>query len=121
MQQDEFEEQVRRSEEEFEKHTRVLRKLDRLSEEEKLIEVWKVLEALTVSMDRIGTYWLAHGEEAAKQALHEYMNPAVNKRIAIARHLITGVLEARDPKMRRRLEEIAGNESDIPYWDGPDS
>ena len=33
------------------------------------IEVWSVLEALTVSFDRIGSYWQIHGEEAGKQAL----------------------------------------------------
>jgi hypothetical protein len=119
MEQDEFEEQVKRSEEESREVIRASRKLDRLSEEEKLIEVWKVLEALTVSMDRMGHYWLWQGEEAAKQALHQYMDPALFNRIAQARYLITAVLEARNPRMRRRLDELAEKEDDIPYWNGP--
>jgi hypothetical protein len=40
---------------------------------QKLLEVWKVLETLTVSSRRMGEFWLAYGEEAAKDALHEYM------------------------------------------------
>ena len=41
------------------------------AEAESLIEIWKVLENLTVSLDRLGEYERLHGEEAAKNALEK--------------------------------------------------
>lgn len=106
-------------EKDMQRHEETLRALDALDEVDKLIEVWKVLEALTVSLDRMGTYWLFHGEEAAKEALHQYIGPAMNERIASARYLMVGILESHDPDVMERLEALAENENDIGYWEGP--
>lgn len=55
---------------------------------EDLIEVWKVLEILTVSFDKMGSYWPSYGEEAAKQALHEFIDPPLVQRIMRARGIL---------------------------------
>ena len=86
---------------------------------ESLIEVWKVLEALTVSLDRLGTYWNVRGEEAAKEAIHEYFEPVLNNRIANAHKLLVEFLENCDPSLSEKLELMAENEDDIGYWNGP--
>jgi hypothetical protein len=85
----------------------------------RLIEIWKVLEILTVSSGRMGHFWLEHGEEAAKEALHQYMGPAMFEKIAQARSLIISVMENYDPAIMNRLEELADNEAEMGYWDGP--
>jgi hypothetical protein len=84
-----------------------------------LIEVWKVLEALTVSLDRMGYYWLKEGEEAAQQELHKYLNPKMFRRISKARSTIDAMLLACDPSNYEYLERLAQNEDDIGYWQGP--
>lgn len=86
---------------------------------ESLIEVWKVLEALTVSLDRLGTYWNFHGKKAAKEALLEYFEPVLNNRIANARKLLVEFLENCDPNLPEKLEFMSENEEDIGYWNGP--
>ena len=78
------------------------------TEMDKLLEVWKVLETLTVSLDRMGWFSHAHGEEQAKDALHEYMSPALVKRMAHARRLIIEVMEVHDPEVMDRLEALRG-------------
>ncbi len=86
---------------------------------EQLIEVWKVLEILTVSWDRMGSYWLAHDEDAAKDALHEFMNPTRFERISHARSLVVAMLEDHDPVILDYLEKMSENESEMGYWNGP--
>jgi hypothetical protein len=90
-------------------------------ETEKLIEVWKVLHVLTVSMRRIGEYWLEHGEEAAKEAMHQFMGPPISEQLVHARRLISDVLENHDPTVGDRLEAMAEDEAAMGYWDGPRS
>jgi hypothetical protein len=88
---------------------------------DRLIEIWKVLEILTVSSDRMGHFWLEHGEDAAKEALHQYMVPAMFEKISQARSQIISVMEHYDPTIMDRLEELADNEAEMGYWDGPTS
>jgi hypothetical protein len=85
---------------------------------DKLIEIWKVLEALTVSMDRLGHYELNFGTEAAKEALHQYFGIENNRRIAHARRMMVEILEGLDPDMADKLDELAEDEGLIGYWDG---
>src|SRR5262245_4640487 len=84
-----------------------------------LVEIWKVLEILTVSLDRMGHFWLEHGEDAAKEALHQYMEHTMSEKITQARSLIISVMENYDPAIMDRLEELADNEAEMGYWDGP--
>ncbi len=84
-----------------------------------LIEVWKILEMLTVSIDRLGSFEIFHGEEAAKNALHDFIGAEVSERIAIARRIISSALRASDPSVGYKLEIMAENEEDIGYWNGP--
>jgi hypothetical protein len=82
-----------------------------------LIQVLNVLEVLTVSLDRLGAYELSHGEEAAKEALHQFVGPVIVQKIAEARALMTGILENCDPAIMERLELL--DEREMGYWDGP--
>jgi hypothetical protein len=116
---EELQKHIRASEEESRKSEEHLRALDALDEREKLVEVWKVLEVLTVSLDRLGMYQVFNGEEAAKEALHRFIGPAISEKIADARYLMVSILESRDPKIGDRLEEMAENEQEMGYWNGP--
>ena len=87
----------------------------------RLIEIWKVLEILTVSLDRMGEFWRVYGEDAAKEALHQYMGPAMFRNIAQARDLILTIIETYDPSMLDQLEEMANNETAMAYWGGPNT
>lgn len=89
------------------------------SELEKLLAVWKVLETLAVSLDRMGIFWHFHSEEQAKAALLEYMNPALVQRIAHARRLTIEVMQEHDPAIYDRLEALSEQDNGIGYWDGP--
>lgn len=86
---------------------------------EQLIPIWKVLENLTVSLDRLGEYERIHGQEAARAALQAYINPALFQKIAQARHILVSLLEKHDPNLMDYLERLADNETTIGYWDGP--
>jgi hypothetical protein len=86
--------------------------------QEDLVAVWKVLEALTVSLDKIEHYCLFHGEDAAKEALLTFMQPLMFDRIAHARQTLVTMLESCDPAIQARLELLASNEAEIGYWQG---
>jgi hypothetical protein len=86
---------------------------------EQLIPIWKVLEDLTVSLDRLGEYERIHGQEAAKAALHAYVTPALSQNIAQARHVLVSILEKHDSSLMDYLERLADDEATIGYWDGP--
>ena len=45
--------------------------------QEDLVEIWKTLELLTVSLKRLGWYEVDHGKSAAVQALDEFFGPPV--------------------------------------------
>jgi hypothetical protein len=47
------------------------------------------------------------------------MNPALNQRIAHARHLAIELMEANDPAIMERLETLSEQDDGIGYWDGP--
>ena len=83
-----------------------------------LIAVWKVLEALTVSLNRMGHYGIIHGEDAAKEALLTFMRPPMFDKIARARRTLVTMLESCDPAIREHLEMLASNEAEIGYWQG---
>jgi hypothetical protein len=85
-----------------------------------LIEVWKVLEMLTVSLDRLGEYERDCGQESARNALDTFMGPPMFHRIAHARSIMVSILEQCDPAMMDRLELMAEDEDEIGYWDGPE-
>lgn len=85
-----------------------------------LIEIWKVLEVLTVSLDRIGEYEVAHGEDHARAALTNYMGPAMYERIAQARARMLSLLQGCSPSMMDHLEEMAEDEAELGYWRGPE-
>ena len=86
---------------------------------EQLVPIWNVLENLTVSLDRLGEYERIHGQEAAKAALHAFVNPALFQKIAQARHMLVSILEKHDPSLMDYLERLADDETNIGYWDGP--
>ncbi len=86
---------------------------------EKLIEVWRVLNVLTVSTDRLSEYWRVHGEEAAKEAIVNFTGPRMSAQIANARALMADVLEKQDPTMAERLDAMGEDEVELDYWDGP--
>ena len=88
-------------------------------EKAQLVEVWKVLEVLTVSLDRMGSYWLAHDEDAAKDALHNFMGATLFEKISHARGLVVSMLDNHDPAIIHALEEMSENESKMGYWNGP--
>src|SRR4051812_17267390 len=88
-------------------------------ETEKLVEIWRVLVALSVSMDRLGAYNLVCGEEAAKDAVHQFFGAEMFQRISKARGAITTLLIERDPTIEERLEAIGDNEMEMGYWNGP--
>jgi hypothetical protein len=118
---------IKAEERKAEENRKLLRALDRLSEEDKLLEIWKVLEALTVSLERIGWYWHFHGEEAGKEAgkeaakeeLIRYLGPEMNEQIARARYLAVGLLEGHNRAIMTRLEKMAESGTEINYWNGP--
>lgn len=88
------------------------------SELQNLIDVWKVLEMLTVSLDRLGTYERTHGKEAGTEALDQFINSEVANKISTARSLIVQIMEQHDIDIRDRLEVLAENEEEIGYWRG---
>lgn len=92
--------------------------LDRRIDVSQLIEVWKVLEALTVSLDRIGAYWRIRGEIPAQEALNAYLNPDMFKRIAGARSIISTMIENIDPALGKELDRLAEDGTSIGYWQG---
>jgi len=83
-----------------------------------LLEIWKVLEVLTVSLDRLGEFELIHGEGPAKEALHRFMGPGQCSKIAHTRKLMTELLINCDPALDKLTEELAENEVAMGYWDG---
>ena len=86
---------------------------------EQLIPIWNVLENMTVSLDRLGEYERIHGEEAAKAALHAYINPELCWKIAQARQVLVSILEEHDSSLLDYLERLTDDEENIGYWDGP--
>ena len=86
-----------------------------------LIEVWKVLEILTVSLDRLGMYWLQYGESEAKNALHDFMTPVMAQKIANARSLTIDILETCDSSIPNELEVLSEVALQSEYWDGPNT
>lgn len=85
--------------------------------EERLIEVWKVLEALVVSLDRIGSLEAISGEDSAT-ALRAYFDPELYGRLTKARTDVRALLEEHDPRIGSRLERFTDNEDEIGYWRG---
>jgi hypothetical protein len=81
-----------------------------------LVEVWRVLESLTVSLDRLGMYQLHVGERRAQEALDRYMNPAMFQRIANARRILVTLIEELDETMAEELERLAEEDDGIGYW-----
>lgn len=86
--------------------------------QEDLIAVWKVLETLTVSLDRMGHFWLVRGEDAAKEALHKFMRPVMFDTIAQARQTLVTMLEGCDPTILEQLELLSADEREMGYWQG---
>jgi hypothetical protein len=83
-----------------------------------LIEVWKTLNTLTVSLDRIGTFQAFHGEQKGKEALSEYFEPKLVRRIAASRRMVTSILESADATLLEKMGDMADDEEAMGYWDG---
>lgn len=83
-----------------------------------LLTVWTVLEALTVSFDRIGAYQSMRNPNGGPAALHAFIEPNLVGRIATARSIVVDLLEAADPHMRDLLDRLAADEDAIGYWQG---
>jgi hypothetical protein len=88
-------------------------------EKKKLIEIWQALESLVVSIDRIGSYEVDNGKEAALKALDSYFVPENCNKIAHARMLINELIETEFPGTDKELEEMAENEKLIGFWQYP--
>jgi hypothetical protein len=89
---------------------------------ERLTEVWKILEVLTVSLDRIGTYEALHGTERGQAAFAKFMlNPAMFQRITTARTYVQQLLLAQDPALEEQLEAWSDDEVMLGYWQAPPS
>jgi hypothetical protein len=89
-----------------------------LAHTEYLLDIWRVLEALTVSLDRIGMYEAFHGTEAGQRALHAYLKPPLFDRIAQARDKIVEILVSQDPGWKVELEYQSQDANTIGYWQG---
>jgi hypothetical protein len=88
-------------------------------DKQNLIEVWKVLEMLTVSIDRIGHFQSVKGDAAGNDALLAFIGPDVARMIAQARRLAVNVLEKHIPTIHEELENLVENEVEMKYWNGP--
>jgi hypothetical protein len=80
-----------------------------------LLAIWKVLESLTVSLDRLGSYESQHGREAGKIALRQYFDNDLFRDIASARKLLRGELVKQYPTIEPHLEMLAES-PEIKYW-----
>lgn len=85
---------------------------------DRLIEVWKVLETLTVSLARIGSYSTEHGRDAAIQALYAYAEDGLAPEVSKARTILLEELLKSDATIEGRLEEIVESSS-LRYWRPP--
>lgn len=85
------------------------------NEVNKLIEVWKVLEILTVSFDRIGSVEADRGTEFAQKALSDFIEPQIVNRIAKARGILVNILD-KDEEIGDLLDKLADNEIEMGYW-----
>lgn len=82
---------------------------------ERLLDIWKVLEALVVSLDRMGSDEAIKGIDSAT-ALKAYFNPKLFRRLAHARTQVRTLLVEHDPGIGSRLDRFADDE--IGYWRG---
>jgi len=88
-------------------------------EKEKLIQIWKALESLVVSLDRIGSYEIDNGKEAALLELDKYFCPDNCNKFSNARMLINEIIESKFPGTDIELENMAEDENEIGYWQYP--
>lgn len=82
------------------------------------LDIWSVLEALTVSLDKLGSYQAQHGAEAGSRALNRYFQPKLFRRIANARRKIAEAFIEADSRWDEKLDQLAENEAEIGYWQG---
>jgi hypothetical protein len=87
--------------------------------QEKLIEVWKALESIVVSLDRIGSYEADRGQDAAKDALYEYFHSGIFRNVATARTNVVNLIEAFDAGAKDRLEALAEDGVSVHCWQPP--
>ena len=80
--------------------------------------IWSILEALTVSLDKIGSYEAYRGTEAGMTALHAYFTPELFHRIAYARRTMVDSMIAADPGWDEELERLTDDRVTIGYWQG---
>ena len=83
-----------------------------------LLNIWTVLEALTVSFDRIGAYQALRDPDGGPAALAAFIEPKLVQRIAAARAQVAALLRSADPEVTELLEHLAENEDAIGYWQG---
>lgn len=83
-----------------------------------LLNVWTVLQTLTVSFDRIGSYAAIRDEFRARDALWAFIEPRLFERIATARGQLAAILEEADAEAHELLEHLADDEDAMGYWRG---
>jgi hypothetical protein len=88
-------------------------------DQQKLIEIWKVLEAVTVSLDRIGSYEADVGREVARDALYDFFSSGLFKQVASARRSAVDLIEAADPLAAGTLDSLAEDGVSVNYWSPP--
>lgn len=86
------------------------------SDMEDLVETWKVLNGLTVSMRRIGQLWITQNQEVAAKALQEYMNPYMFEQIAASRRRIYDLLNKYDTNTKEKLDSLPEEELEKLMW-----
>jgi hypothetical protein len=90
------------------------------SELESLVEIWKVLEMLTVSLDRLGMHEALYGAEQGQAAMRAFLKqPELFTRISTARSAAQVLLIAQDPSLEQKLQDWSDDEAMMGYWQSP--
>lgn len=87
--------------------------------QDKLVEIWKVLESLTVSLDRIGSYESRVGRDPARDALYDFFRSGLFKQVSAARTTAVDLIEAADPSAAAKLDALAEDGVSVRYWNPP--
>ena len=80
---------------------------------EDLFYVWEVLELITVSLDRIGSFQALHGDEIGQKALVDFLTPEVWQKLSKSRRIMVTFLEEMDVNNREKMEKQS---EVISYW-----
>lgn len=84
--------------------------------EAQALEVWRVLEAFTQSMRRLGQCEITLGSEIADRETLKYVGPNLFQELETARTIMLGVLLNQNPVIREHLENLSDDEEYMRYW-----